>query len=272
LTIGVDPDICEVGPVTVEWHGLLMALGIGVALALAIYLTRKDHLPQEYLLSPALWAIVGGMLGARATHVIDSWDYYASRPEEILDFLGGGLGWYGGLIGGALGGLIAAKIKHVPLGRMFDLVSAPVLLGLAVGRIGCTINGDSHGTATSLPWALTYVHEDAFNQDVAGHPVPVYEILCLLVIAGVLWRIRHRLKPEGSLFFAMLASYSFARFFLSWIRAEDAVLGPLHQSHIISIALFVAAVTVLIVRKAHFESASEDEQEDLAGTEPAEGT
>jgi prolipoprotein diacylglyceryltransferase len=66
-----------------------------------------------------------------------------------------------------------------------------------------------------------------------------------MVILGVLWWLKGRLKPDGSLFLVMLASYSFGRFLISWVRYEPAVLGPLHQSHIISLSLFVIAVALL---------------------------
>ena len=63
MTIGIDPNICQIGTVTVEWHGLLMALGIAVALGLAMYLAKKDDIPQEHLLSPASTRECGSYLG-----------------------------------------------------------------------------------------------------------------------------------------------------------------------------------------------------------------
>jgi phosphatidylglycerol:prolipoprotein diacylglycerol transferase len=81
---------------------------------------------------------------------------------------------------------------------------------------------------------------------VAGHPAPVYEMIWDLLIFALLWRLRGRLIPEGSLFLLYLALYSFGRFFISWVRVEPAVLGSLHQAHIVSIAVFIAAVVLLV--------------------------
>ena len=125
-----------------------------------------------------------------------------------------------------------------------------VILGLSIGRIGCTVNGDSPGTATSLPWGFTYTHPDAFSPPWPTHPAAVYEILWNMVILMVLWRWWKRLSPDGSLFLVMLAAYSFGRFWISWMRDEPAVFGPLHQSHVISLLLFVIAVGLLAYRKA----------------------
>ena len=268
MTIGMDPNIGNVGSFTVEWHGLLMALAIVFGVAFALYLARRDNFPTEHILPGVIWAVIAGLIGARITHVIDEWDHYSEYPGEILSLWEGGLGWYGGLIGGVLAAWIYCRVKHISAGQHLDFAAPALMLGLAIGRIGCTINGDAPGTSTSLPWGLTYTHPDAFSPlGVSTHPAPVYEIIWLVIVVSVLLWLRKRIKPEWSLFFSMLALYSFGRFFISWVRDEPEVLGPLHQSHIISIVLFVAAVSVLLLRRAHLESTSDSEPEgpDAAG-------
>jgi len=143
------------------------------------------------------------------------------------------------------------------LARLADTVAPGVILGLAIGRVGCTINGDVSGTSTSLPWGIAYTHPDSYPviwglSGVSLHPVAIYEIILCLAIFASLWWLRGRLKPDGSLLLVMLATYSFGRFFLSWLRFEEveaALLGPLHQAHIISLVLFIGAVALLLYRK-----------------------
>jgi hypothetical protein len=92
---------------------------------------------------------------------------------------------------------------------------------------------------------------------VPTHPAPVYEIFWCLIIVGILWWLKGKVKPEGSPFLIMLAIYSLGRFIISWTRAdvvEPAVLGPFHQSHIISMVLIAGAVAFLIYRKARWVS------------------
>jgi prolipoprotein diacylglyceryltransferase len=84
-----------------------------------------------------------------------------------------------------------------------------------------------------------------------------------MVVLAVLWRLWKRLSPDGSLFLVMLAAYSFGRFCISWVRDEPAVLGPLHQSHIISLLLFVIAVGLLAYTKVRLvkpEAATQPEE------------
>ena len=164
----------------------------------------------------------------------------------------GGLGWYGGLIGGVLAVVVYSRIRKFSLARFADAAAPGIMLGLSIGRIGCTINGDSVGTPTSLPWGFIYTNPDSYAYPylwVATHPAAVYEIIWNMALFALLWRLKDRIKPDGSLFLVMIAVYSFGRFFISFVRDEVLVLGPLHESHIISIALFVIAVALLAYRK-----------------------
>jgi len=251
MHIGIDPTIAEFGSFSIGWHGVLMFLGIVVGVVLTLRLAKKTGIAEDIIVTGAICAVILGLIGARLVHVIDSWEIYSKDLLKILAFHEGGLAWYGGLIGGILAVVIYARIKKFSLGRFADAAAPGVILGLSIGRIGCTINGDAAGTATSLPWGFIYTHPDSFAPLwVATHPAPVYEILWNLALVGVLLWLMGRIRPDGSIFLVMLAGYSFGRFIISWARDEAAVLGPLHQSHIISLVLFVVAVGLLIYLKA----------------------
>lgn len=253
IEIGIDPNIATIGPFTIGWHGILMLLGIIGGVSLTFYLAKRNGIPEDAIVTAAVWAVVAGLIGARLTHVLDNLDIYLNDPLSILALHKGGLGWYGGLIGGILAVLIYARIRKFPLARFADAAGFGVLLGLAIGRIGCTINGDAYGTPTSLPWGLVYTHPDAYATPfVAGHPAPVYEILWIGLVLGILWWLKGRVKPDGTIFVISLAAYAIGRFLISWVRAEPPVLGPLHQSHLISIGLLVVALALLAYRRVQW--------------------
>jgi phosphatidylglycerol:prolipoprotein diacylglycerol transferase len=255
IHIGLDPELAQIGSFSIGWHGVLMFIGIAVGLALTLPLAKKLGIQYEITYTAAIWAVIFGFVGARLTHVIDDWSYYSQDLVEILAVQKGGLGWYGALIGGILGVAIYSRLKKFSLGRFADAVAPGIILGLSIGRIGCTLNGDSPGMPTSLPWGFIYTHPDSFVPweylGLATHPAPVYEILWNVVTLVVLWRLWRRLIPDGSLFLVSLVMYSVGRFAISWFRAEDHVLGPLHQSHIISLAIFIIAAGLLAYRKTH---------------------
>lgn len=220
-------------------------------------LSKRIGISEEFVYVSAPWVLIFALTGARLVHVLDNLGLYSDDSSKILAFWEGGLAWYGGLIGGVLAVFVCARVKKFSLACFLDCCAPGIILGLAIGRIGCTINGDVCGIPTSLPWGIIYTHPGSCPvkwglSGVSLHPVAIYEIiLCFTTFALLLWLLGW-LKSDGSLFFVMVAMYSFGRFLLSWLRAEQvesAVWGPLHQAHIISLVLFVGAVALLAYHK-----------------------
>ena len=249
MHIGIDPNIATFGSFSIGWHGILMFIGIIVGVLLTLHLARRAGFTEDIIYTSSICAVIFGLLGARITHILDHLDYYSDNPGKIIALQEGGLGWYGGLIGGVLAVVVYSRIRKFSLARFADAAAPGIMLGLSIGRIGCTINGDSVGTPTSLPWGFIYTNPDSYGYPYATHPAAVYEIIWNMALFALLWRLKDRIKPDGSLFLVMIAVYSFGRFFISFVRDEVTVLGPLHESHIISIALFVIAVALLAYRK-----------------------
>ena len=95
-----------------------MVIAIAVGVWLPAKLAAKAGLPVDRLYSLALWAIPGGIIGARLVHVIDYWSYYSANPEAILAFWKGGLALWGGILGGTLGAVIFTRIRAFPLAML----------------------------------------------------------------------------------------------------------------------------------------------------------
>ena len=220
ITIGMDPILFETGSFEISWHGVLMALGILAAVVVTAYFAKGAGISAEVVYVFAFFIVISGIIGARLVHVLDNLGGYTDNPGSIFAFWEGGLAWYGGLIFGALAMLICARVMKVSLGQFADALAPGVVLGLAIGRIGCTINGDAAGGPTSLPWGIIYSHPDSFpvQWGLIGktHPTPVYEIIWLLIVFGVLWWLRGRLKSVGSLSRINVAMYSLGRLRISW--------------------------------------------------------
>lgn len=255
IDIGIDPNLISIGPYDLSWHGLFVVLAVIVGVGWPAYWAKRAGISRDMVYSIAMWAVPGGIVGARLVHVLDDVDFYFNNPGQVFDFWEGGVSIFGAILGGIIAAFLYAKLRGLPFNRLADLTAPGIILAMAVGRIGCTINGDAYGTPTSLPWGLTYTHQGTFaERGVAGHPAPVYEILWDLVVFAVVWRLRGRLKPAGALLLFYLALYSFGRFFISFVREEPERLGPLHEAHLI--ALLVMAITVpLLIYGASREKA-----------------
>lgn len=250
IHIGMNPILATIGSVEVRWYGVMVSLAILTVVVWTYFSAKKAGIPGDVVYTSALWAIPFGLVISRLVEVVDRLNYYTDKPREILGF--SGLTIYGGILGAMLGVWIYTRIKGQPFGQLADVAAPGIILGQAVGRIGCAINGCCYGTPTTLPWGFVYTNRNsyginAYGPGVASHPTVVYELLFDLAVFGMLLVVRHRLKASGSLFLLYLATYSAGRFLFSYLR-ENATYGGLREAQIIALAVLVIAVPLLIYK------------------------
>lgn len=247
ITIDIDPVLFTAGPLTIRWYGLMISLAIVVGVGLAMREAARRGIPEDDILYVALWAIPGALLGARLLHVIDGWEYYVTYPLQILAFQEGGLAIYGGLLGGIATGGFAARRRGLLSWKLMDIAAPSLILGQAIGRIGCFINGDHQGPPTNLPWATSYVNPRTLAPDsLPRHPAQIYELLYDLAILGLLLFLRPRLRRDGILFLLYAALYSFGRFWISALREDAPFLLGLKEAQVVSVATFLLAIPLLV--------------------------
>lgn len=251
ITIGIDPILISLGSFSLSWHGLFTAIAIVVGVWLPVRLAAKAGLSVEPLYSLAIWGVPGGIIGARLVHVIDYWSYYSANPGAILAVWEGGLAIWGGILGGTLTAIIFARISGFSIARYADLAALGLILAQAVGRIGDVINGEHISTTTGLPWGVVYTHPNSPAYGLPPtHPAVGYELLMDVFIFGILWKLRGRLRHDGSLFLLYLSLYSLGRFFLSFLRLDsNTVLLSLNQAQWISILVLAVALPLLILQQ-----------------------
>jgi phosphatidylglycerol:prolipoprotein diacylglycerol transferase len=136
IHIGINPNLVSIGSFTIAWHGIFMLAGMIAGVLLTVRLAKKAGFSEDVIYTAALLAIIFGLIGARITHILDNLNYYSSNPGQIAALWQGGLGWYGGLIGGSLAVVVYFWIKKLPLARFADAAAFGVILGLSIGRIG----------------------------------------------------------------------------------------------------------------------------------------
>ncbi len=251
ISIGIDPILFNLGPLSLSWHSLFIVVAMVVGIWLPVRLVAKAGLSTDTLYAIALWGIPGGIIGARLVHVIDYWDMYLANPASIFALWQGGLAIWGGILGGTITAVIFARIRGFALARYADLVALALILGQAIGRIGDIINGEHISTATNLPWAVVYTHPDSPGYGLLPqHPAVAYELLMDLFIFGILWKLRGRVRPDGALFLLYLILYSVGRFFLSFLRLDsNTVFLSLNQPQWISILVLVVAIPLWVFRR-----------------------
>ena len=187
IRIGIDPDMFEIWNLVLTWHGFFTFVGVAVAVLLVAYWSRKEGISPDTVYSVAVWAILGGVVGARIVHVIDFWGRaYQDNPITVFYVWQGGIAIYGAVLGGFIGGALYMvirnrdgfinfwnrwlpwmgrlnKIDMPSVGRLADITAPFILMSMAIGRIGDIINGEHFARVTSLPWGFVYDHPQTVN-------------------------------------------------------------------------------------------------------------
>ena len=241
ITININPEI-QLGPLTLAWHGLTIALGIlAGALMAARWLRERDlHVDQMY--NFATLAAVGGIVGARIFYLFEHDPGGLVAPDRL--FSSHGFTFDGGVILAAI--LIAGYVHRRRLsGRYLDACAAGLPLGVAIGRVGDVINGEHHGERSTFFLAVRNAHPAAETPDTvfAYHNGGLYEVLLAAAIFAVIWPLRHRLRRPGDLTWLVLALFAAGRLFLFFLRGDSPELAlGLSNAQWTSVALLLVVI------------------------------
>ena len=161
---GIDPASPLGEPVNlglaIRGYGMMLMLAVLSGMGIVFYRCRKIGYPTEHIFRLAIWMIVCGMLGARLFFVIQNHDHFLKPgaslfeiAEGVFNMVGGGLVVYGSMIGALLAATFVVWKWKLPVWRTADLIAPGMALGLAIGRIGCLLNGCCWGGVcnVSLP-------------------------------------------------------------------------------------------------------------------------
>lgn len=254
-----------VAGIPIHAYALCIIAGILVAVWLTSRRWRQRGGQPGTVGDLAVWAILFGLVGARAYHVITDYEFYfgaGRHPWEALYVWEGGLGIWGAVAGGALGVWIGCRRKGVSFAAFADAAAPGIVLAQALGRWGNWFNNELYGRPTDLPWGLTVYQLDlttfrAVTENgqpvVLGvfHPIFLYESLwCVLVALFVLWADRRFRLGHGRAFAVYVAAYTVGRAGFEYLRIDPAhhILG-LRLNDWTCLVVFLAAVAYLIATR-----------------------
>jgi phosphatidylglycerol---prolipoprotein diacylglyceryl transferase len=246
-----DPFIFHLGPLAPRWYGVLLAVGIEIAILVTRSQLALRGRDPGIAGEVAVWAVPCGVIGARLYHVATDWSAFSGDLGKIPLIQEGGLGIYGALLGGALGAVVGARRAGVPLLVILDCAVPGVALAQALGRFGNYFNQELFGGPTSLPWGLEIDPENRPAQylgETTFHPTFLYEALWNLLVMAVLLRAarRWRQHPPGYYLALYLALYSLGRFFVEGLRVDPAhEIGPFRLNQVVAAVVFAISLAVL---------------------------
>ena len=155
------PAVCEPRGLPIRGYGAMLLVAVVSATGLLAWRARRVGVEPDLMISLVFWMFVPGILGARVFYIIEYWPEYQRESfgatlAAVVNITQGGLVVFGSLIGGLLGMALFVRKHGLPLLATADLLAPSLLLGLALGRIGCLLNGCCFGGPCDLPWAVTF--------------------------------------------------------------------------------------------------------------------
>jgi phosphatidylglycerol:prolipoprotein diacylglycerol transferase len=154
----VHPELFEIPFVhlTVKSYGLMMVIGFLACVSLISRLSRDFTANPQHITNAALYALVGGVIGARVFFVLHYFDKFRSNPLEVFAIWQGGLELAGGIFTAIIIILLYIWYNKLPARCYLDVLAIGLMLALVFGRIGCFLNGCCYGKPTELPWAVRF--------------------------------------------------------------------------------------------------------------------
>lgn len=253
----IDPVAFNLGPLSVRWYGIIIAVGILLGYFVAQRALVKAGLHKDTLVDIIFYSALFGFIAARIYFVIFQWPYYAENPGEIIKIWHGGIAIHGGLIGGFIAGVIVCKVKNLNPFQIGDIVAPSIILAQGIGRWGNFMNHEAHGGPVSRAF-LEQLHLPNFiieNMYINGqyyHPTFLYESVWDVAGFIILVNIRKHLKL-GETFFLYLTWYSIGRFFIEGLRTDSLMLtSNIRVAQLVSILLILISISLIVYRRIKY--------------------
>lgn len=252
IDLTIDRAAFYVGTFPVYWYGILIAIGLTLAIFYAYFNSHRFGVDGEKLIDCIIVGIITAVVGARLYYVLFRWDYFGQHPSEILDIRDGGIAIYGAIIGGLLGGLIVAKIKKMKILPVLDIALISFLIGQAIGRWGNFFNQEAFGIETDSLFRMMSENTNG----VCVHPCFLYEsVWCALSFLFLHIFNRKFQKYHGQICYLYLVLYGFERMIVEGLRTDSLYLpftiGSYQPrvSQVLSCVLFILGIVLLIVNR-----------------------
>ena len=255
IEIDIGPFLISSGSFLLSWHGFFSFIAVATAVYLVGRWAPMKAIDPDDIYTIAIWAILGGIIGARIVHVVDNWGFYQYNLLQIFFIWSGGIGIWGAILGGFIGGAAYALVQKHPVGVIADLTAPSLLLVQSIGRIGDIVNGEHCArVATEFILAFNWIRPEsdarvcANGVGVPVQPVIAYEMLCNLGALFIIWKLRDRIKPDGMLFALYLALYAVGRFFVTFLRQDKIWTLGLQEAHFIAILVLAITIPLLVIK------------------------
>lgn len=237
-------ELFSIGYFSISLLGVTSALGMIIGLLLIQKEGERKRLDKDKLMDLGLYTVVFGILGARLGYIV-FFDpvYYMENPMAVFRITQGGLSIQGAILVAGSFAFWFMKKKKMAVWKTADAIVPGVILGQAIGRVGCDVFGVP--MSRNWPWGVMVGGE-------LLHPAQLYEVALNFILFLIIWRRRQTAKFDGELFFIYVIGFAFNRFIVEFFRSNPLVIGSLSIAHVISLLIIVLGLLLLMfMRNKH---------------------
>ncbi len=245
------PIFLKIGGFHLRAYGAVIAIALLTGTWLASREAARKGIPPERIQDFVVWATLFGLLGARLYYLaFAAPGILLQDPLGVLAIWRGGLAIHGGLLAGAATAIWYVRRHRLSFWRLADTLAPSVVLGQAIGRFACFLNGDAYGIPTTLPWAVTFTNPEAMAPlGVPLHPTQLYEMSLNLILFGLLWWWRTRVRFDGQLFLFYAGGYGIIRFIVENFRGDQLqYAGGISAAQTLSVLAVIASAILYVFR------------------------
>ena len=246
---GIDinpPRTFSIGPFTVHFYGLIIAVGLLLAVIYGCKRAKLFGIKEDDLLDGVLFVTPFAILCARLYYCAFEWEHYSGDLIKILRIWDGGLAIYGGVLGAIVGVLVLCKVKKIKVGAVLDVVAIGFLIGQAMGRWGNFFNREAFGAVTDSFLRMGLLNGET-GEVVYVHPTFLYESLWNVAGFLLLHFLSKKRRYDGQIALGYAAWYGLGRFFIEGLRVDSLYWGPFRVSQVLAAVSCVAALAVLLL-------------------------
>lgn len=263
-------------------YGVMIVIALYTSTALAAWRARREKLDPETIYDLSFWVVIGGLLGARGFYVWQYWGTKIKTIAEAVRFWQGGIVFYGSVLGGFGAIFLYWYFRRFPLRATLDAIAPALALGIALGRIGCFLNGCCYGDVCEKPAFLAVrfpafspawqehledgrilaprgpqprekfdiktengrkIQVEASDRSLPVHPTQLYSAVDGFVLLALLTAFYPLRRRDGQVLALLMITYPITRFLIEYLRDDEAAFfAGLTISQTISLLIFSAGL------------------------------
>jgi len=239
----------EIGPLDIRIYGVMIALGLILAVVYGLRQKKRYGLTEDQILDGVLIIVPIAIICARLYYCAFSWEDYAANPIKVLYIWEGGIAIYGAVIGALVSAAIYCHIRKISIFATLDLTVLGFLIGQSIGRWGNFFNREAVGIlAENTDWFMKMGLYNVFTgQYEYFHPTFLYESLWNGLGFLGLHLFSKKRQYDGQITLLYCAWYGLGRTLIEGLRADSLYWGPFRVSQILAAVTCLAATVILVV-------------------------